>query len=52
MGSANPDDYLLRRLTEQLLLENDIDQVSLNLSFSPRGQNDDSQRLLLGIEVS
>ena len=46
-GSTNPADYRLRRLTEFLLLENDIDQVSALLHFRP-GVN---HRLLFGADL-
>ncbi|MEM8815143.1 MAG: TonB-dependent receptor [Pseudomonadota bacterium] len=32
-GSTNPDDYSLRRLTENLSLENDIDQATASLAW-------------------
>lgn len=39
-GSTDPDDYMLRRLTEQLSLENDIDQATASLAFVPGGNSD------------
>jgi iron complex outermembrane receptor protein len=32
-GSSDPDDYSLRRLTENLSLENDIDQATISLAW-------------------
>ncbi len=50
MGSTNPAEFRLRRLTEQLLLENQIDQLSLNLSLLPGGSGNDRHRLLIGAD--
>lgn len=42
-GSTDPDDYQLRRLTENLSLENDIDQATISLAWLPNWSNGDHQ---------
>lgn len=39
-NSTDPDDYQLRRLTENLSLLNDIDQATASLAFLPGGNQD------------
>jgi len=43
-GSSDPDDYSLRRLTENLSLENDIDQATASLAW----QSDDGNHQIVG----
>ena len=42
-GSSDPDDYMLRRLTENLSLENDIDQATFSLAWLPEWGGGDHQ---------
>ena len=49
-GSTDPDDYLLRRLTENLSLENNIDQATVSLAWLPDWGNGDHQ-LVGGVHV-
>lgn len=47
--STDPDDYSLRRLTENLSLTNDIDQATISLAFTPEwGSSDQSHQLVVG----
>ena len=51
-GSADPDDYLIRRLTEELSLENDIEQWSGIFTFLP-GSRDKlgDHKLVFGADI-
>lgn len=42
-GSSDPDDYTLRRLTESLSLENQIDQVTASMAWLPDWGGGDHQ---------
>ena len=47
-GTRNPDDFVLRRLTEDLLLTNQIDSLSGLVSFTPDSNRD--HRFILGFD--
>ena len=49
-SSTNPGDYLIRRLTEELSLENDIDQWSGIFTYLP-GRYGTDHRLVFGFDV-
>jgi outer membrane receptor protein involved in Fe transport len=47
-GSSDPNDYMLRRLTEQLSLLNDVDQVNTSLTWIPEWGGSSSHQFNLG----
>ena len=50
--STDPDDYSLRRLTENLSLTNDIDQATISLAFTPEwGSSDQSHQIVVGAHL-
>jgi len=49
-GSSDPADYMLRRLTENLSLENDIDQATASLAFTP-DWGDGNHQIVAGVHM-
>lgn len=49
-GSSDPADYMLRRLTENLSLENDIDQATASLAFTP-DWGDGKHQIVAGVHM-
>ena len=47
-GSVDPADFELRRLTENLTLENDIDQATISLAWLPNWGNGASSHQIVG----
>ncbi len=50
--STDPDDFSLRRLTENLSLTNDIDQATVSLAFTPEwGSGSQSHQFVVGAHL-
>ncbi|MEO0996475.1 MAG: TonB-dependent receptor plug domain-containing protein [Pseudomonadota bacterium] len=48
--TTNPDDFLLRRLTEDLSLTNDIDQISASLAWLPDFGAGTNHQIVVGLD--